>query len=80
MVDEYVEDGRSAIYVGQNVVALSELSTFALGVIADGWADVDAVASALVEEFGPPPGDRDGVITTTAVLTQLSQQGLLELV
>jgi hypothetical protein len=79
VVDEYVEDGESVLLLpdGQ-VVALSALATAALAVLSDGRAaDETEVARALVEEFGPPPGDPDGMETIPQVLAALVEAGVV---
>lgn len=79
LVDEYVEDGHSAVYVGDRVLVLSELATYALGLLCDQWSDVRRVADTLVDHFGSPPDDPDGVAATLSVLEQLAEEHLVEL-
>ena len=79
VVDEYVEDGRAAVYAGNGeVVALSELATWAWSALTEDWTAVAEVASALVEEFGEPEG-LDAVAATEATLRTLAEHGLAEL-
>lgn len=72
IVDEYVEDGRAAVYTTAGmVVLLSELATSAWGLLGDDWVASAQLAERLVDEFGAPgdpedsddsgePGDADG--------------------
>jgi hypothetical protein len=78
-VDEYVEDGRAAVYAGNgDVVALSELATGAWVALTDDWTPVDELAATLVAEFGEPEGV-DAVAATEATLRTLADHGLAEL-
>lgn len=79
IVDEYAEDERCAVYVGDRVLVLSELATYALGLLRDQWSDVREVADTLVDHFGSPPDDPNGVAATEAVLEQLAEEHLVEL-
>jgi hypothetical protein len=68
VVDEYVEDGRAAIYSEEGVVLLlSELGTYAWGVLGEGWVSADQVTAELVREFGDPPEGGAGAITEAAL-------------
>jgi hypothetical protein len=80
VVDEYVEDGRAAVYSEQGmVVVLSELATVAWSVLGDDWMPADEVASALVAEFGAP-GDGNGALALTEqALRTLAEHALVDL-
>lgn len=79
LIDEYVEDDRSAVYVDDRVLVLSELATFALGLMTEEWSDADRLAEALVDHFGAPPEDAGAVASTEAMLGQLADEGLLQI-
>ena len=79
VVDEYVEHGRSAVLVGERVLVLSEMATAVLDVV--GIADatpLEVVTEALVERFGPPPGDVEPADACLEVTNVLVEQGLIE--
>jgi hypothetical protein len=79
VVDEYVEDGRAAVYAGNgDVVALSELATGAWAALTDDWTPVADLAAVLVAEFGEPEGI-DALTATEATLRTLADHGLAEL-
>jgi hypothetical protein len=79
VVDEYVEDGRAAIYSEDGVVVLlSELATKAWGLLSDGWTPADRVTAALVGEFGEPP-DGGAAALTEHALQSLADLHLVEL-
>jgi len=79
IVDEYVEDGRAAVFAGNgDVVALSELATWAWSALDEEWTTVAELAAGLVAEFGEPEGI-DVLATTDATLRTLAEHGLLEL-
>lgn len=80
VVDEYVEDGRVAIYSEQGLVmVLSELAGVAWLSVGADWMPAAAVAEVLVEQFGAPPGDGAALDATEAVLAELATHGLVEL-
>jgi hypothetical protein len=79
VVDEYVEDGRAAVYSTEGMVLLlSELATAAWGALGSAWVEVDHVADALVDTFGAPP-DGDPTALTAQALTSLADLGLVDL-
>ena len=55
LVDEYVEDGEAAVFVGGRVVVLSALATHLLGLVSDDWTDLTTLSEGLVAAFGTPP-------------------------
>ena len=79
VVDAYVEDGRAAVYAGNgDVVALSELATWAWSALPEDWTPVADLAAGLVAEFGEPDGI-DPLAATSATLRTLSDHGLAEM-
>ncbi len=79
VVDEYVEDGRAAIYTTPGmVVLLSELATSAWGVLGDDWVATTEIAAHLVAEFGDP-GDGAADRLTEEALRSLAAMELVEL-
>jgi hypothetical protein len=78
IVDVYVEDGRAAVYAGNGeVIALSELATWAWSALPEEWTPVADLAAELVAEFGEPEG-LDPLVATEATLRTLSDHGLAE--
>lgn len=79
VVDEYVEDGRAAVYADDGMVLLlSELATTVWEVLGDTWTSADVLAAELVREFGEPEeGDAAGL--TEAALRSLAERRLVEL-
>lgn len=82
IVDEYVEDGRAAVYADDGVVVLlSELATQAWAALGEDWVFAEDVAEVLVAEFGPPP-EGDGAAAqamTEQTLRSLAEQALVEI-
>jgi hypothetical protein len=79
VVDEYVEDGRAAVYAGNgDVVALSELATGAWAALTDDWTSLTDLSATLVAEFGEPEGI-DALAATEATVRTLADHGLAEL-
>lgn len=79
VVDEYLEDGRAAIYTDDGmVVLLSGLATSAWQVLGTGWTPVSEVAEVLVREFGDPGDGRADDLTAEA-LRSLADMSLVEL-
>lgn len=79
VVDEYVEDGRAAVYTTQGmVVLLSELATSAWAVLGDEWVPTTRIADHLVLEFGDP-GDGAADRLTQEALRSLAEMSLVEL-
>jgi hypothetical protein len=80
IVDEYAEDGRTAVYTRDGlVVLLSELASLAWSALGEDWMTVDAVAEVLVAEFGSPPAGGSVSESTEAALRALADRGLVEL-
>jgi hypothetical protein len=78
VVDAYVEDGRAAVYAENgDVVALSELASWAWSALLAEWTPVAELAAGLVAEFGEPDGI-DPVAATHATLRTLADHGLAE--
>lgn len=79
VVDEYVEDGRAAVYTTPGmVVLLSELATSAWGILGDDWVETTEIAMHLVAEFGDP-GDGTADRLTAEALHSLAAMSLVEL-
>jgi hypothetical protein len=80
IVDEYVENGRAAVYSGTDVVVLlSELATVAWSVLTDDWTSAETLADELVAAFGEPEGKSHARALTESALRTLSGHGLVEL-
>ena len=81
VVDEYVEDGRAAVYSEEGmVVVLSELATVAWSVLGDDWVSADTVAAALVAEFGAPDHEAAAPLELTEqALRTLAEHALVDL-
>ena len=75
--DEVVIEGESVVLVDRQVLRISALGTSILA-FCENWKDVDELTSALVEEFGSPPGGSDPLLTTVSSLEDLKEQGLVE--
>lgn len=66
-----------AVFVDEQVVVLSELaSAVVLAVAEEGFTQLSTIADALVAEFGEPPGEDLGDVTTRLV-SELVQHGIL---
>ena len=79
VVDEYIEDGRAAVYSSRGMVLLlSELATTAWEVLGDEWLPSEVVAATLVKEFGDP-GEGDAGRLTEEALRSLAELDLVEL-
>jgi hypothetical protein len=85
IVDEYVEDGRAAVYTTAGmVVLLSALATTAWGLLGEEWVTSSQLAERLVREFGDPgdpgdPDDRAAERLTEEALRSLAELSLVEL-
>lgn len=77
VVDEYVEGGESAVFVGETVVTLSHVPTAMLAVLGEEWTEVAALEAALVERFGAPDGGSVAEAVEAVVRTLVSHD-LLE--
>ena len=78
-LDEYVEQGESAVLVDDQVYVLSPLATTVLAAIGDGQVEVADIAAVLGEVHGAPPGG-DLVLATAEAVRTLAVQGLVEIV
>jgi hypothetical protein len=79
VVDEYVEDGRAAVYSEAGmVVLLSELATVAWSVLGAEWTGAEDVAVALIDAFGAPDAGEALAVTESALRT-LAEHGIVEL-
>lgn len=79
VVDEYIEDGRAAVYSSRGMVLLlSELATTAWEVLGHEWLPSEVVAATLVKEFGDP-GEGDAGRLTEEALRSLAELELVEL-
>lgn len=79
IVDEYVEDGRAAIYTTRGmVVLLSELATSAWTLVGESWLPSEAVVDRLVEVYGDP-ADGTAAQLTEETLTSLADMTLVEI-
>jgi hypothetical protein len=79
VVDEYIEDGRAAVYSSRGLVLLlSELATTAWEVLGDEWLPSEVLAATLVREFGDPGEGEAGRLTEEA-LRSLAELELVEL-
>lgn len=78
VIDEYVEGGESAVFVGGNVVVLSALPTLVLSALAEDWRDLAELEPILVEAFGAPA---DGTVADAlaAVVGTLVARGMVEI-
>jgi hypothetical protein len=79
VVDVYVEDERAAIFVGDMVLALSELATSAWFAVGDDWTSAAEITRVLTAEYGEPPPPADPQTSTEAVLRDLAARGVVEL-
>lgn len=79
VVDEYLEDGRAAVYTTAGmVVLLSELATAAWDALGDDWVPATEIVEVLVRQFGQP-GDGEADILTQEALRSLADLSLIEL-
>ena len=79
VIDEYVEDGRAAVYTTPGmVVLLSELATSAWGILGEDWVETTEITTHLVAEFGDPGDGTAGRVTEEA-LHSLAAMSLVEL-
>lgn len=54
VIDEYVEDGRSAVLVQGQVFALSEVGTSVMALLGDEWTEVTQLEADLEATIGAP--------------------------
>jgi hypothetical protein len=79
IVDEYVEDGRAAVYSHDGMVLLlSELATSVWEALGDDWVSSTHLAEVLVREYGDP-GDGQADQLTKEALRSLAEMSLVEL-
>ena len=78
VLDEYVEDGLSAVFVDNQVVALSELATMVLALVGDAGMTRGDLETLLVAEVGEPD---DGTVgeALEPILAALVDQSLIAL-
>lgn len=80
IVDEYLDEGRAAVYSSHGVVVLlSELATSAWRQLGHDWVGSAVIAQQLVEEFGEP-ADGDAERLTEETLRSLAGMSLVELI
>ncbi len=77
MLDRVDRAGEAVVLVGRRVVRLSPLAVSLLDGCEDWTADV-TLASALVAQFGTPPGGQTPLESTQAALRDLEAEGLVE--
>lgn len=77
VIDEYLEDGRSAVLLEGRALTLSELPTLVLGLLGEAWRDLDEVAERIEELVGAP---EDGTVAEALdrLLDDLASHGLVE--
>jgi hypothetical protein len=79
ILDEYVEDGRAAVYTNKGmVVLLSELATAAWNMLDQAWMPASEVSEVLIREFGDP-GEGEADRLTENALRSLAELSLVEL-
>lgn len=78
VLDEYVEDGVSAVMVDDQVLALSELATLVLALLGDGELTRGELEAQLVAEVGEPA---EGTVAAALdpILTVLADRSLIAL-
>ena len=77
VLDRVDRDGEAVVLVARQVVRLSQLATAVVDACRE-WRDLQELSEELVAQFGDPPvGDARSV--TAAALTELRDQGLVEL-
>lgn len=72
--DELLLDDELVLLLGQRVVLLSPLASYALGVLTPAWSEVADLRNRLVEEYGDPGDDS----ALTELLEALAAEGLVE--
>ena len=60
VLDEYVDGSVSAVFVDNQVLALSEMATLVLSLVGEAGLTRDDLETSLVEEVGSP---EDGTVT-----------------
>lgn len=80
VVDDYIEDGRVAVYADNGMVlVLSEVAGATWSALSGDWTEAREVADILVHLFGPPGAGVDAVDATEGTLNALSEHGLVEI-
>ena len=72
--DELLLDDELVVLVGQRVILLSPLASYALGRLGPAWTDTESLRDQLVEVYGDP-GTPDAVADLVAALVD---EGLVE--
>lgn len=54
VLDEYVDGAVSAVFVGNQVLALSEMATLVLSLVGEGSLTRSELETSLVQEVGEP--------------------------
>lgn len=77
VLDEYVEDGRSAVLLEGRVFALSEIGTSVLALLDESWTPVPQLESDLEQAIGAP---EEGSLSEALApfLDELVSHGLIE--
>lgn len=77
VIDEYVEDGRSAVLLAGRALTLSEVPTLVLGLLDGGWTEVDGLAERVASLVGAPENGtvRDAL---AGLLADLADHGVVE--
>ncbi len=78
-VDEYVEDGESAVMIEDRIVVLSPLATAMLSAMGSDWVEVSGLAADLGRVFGAPPDGVPVVEATEEALQCLAHDGVVEI-
>jgi hypothetical protein len=80
VLDEYVEDGESAVFVDGRVLALSPIATAILSALDEmSWRSSTDVGERLEQEFGTPPDGSSTEDATQAGLVELAGWRLVEI-
>lgn len=80
VLDEYVENGESAVFVDGIVLALSPVATTILAALDEvSWRDSQDVADLLTYAFGPPPDGASAADATRSGLLELADLRLVEI-
>lgn len=77
VLDEYVEEGESALLLNDQVVVVSPLGTTLLAAMDEEWVGVPHLSAALLNVYGPPP-EGDVESATVDALRALEGQGIVE--
>lgn len=77
VLDEYVEDGRSAVLLPGQVLTLSEIATAVLALLGDEWSSFSDLVVAVESEIGAPDGGGTAE-ALSGVLDELVTRTLVE--